>query len=115
MSKISHWIFGDITPKKRGSNQYKTKRKQKGSLSFGMLIVFIILGLIVYLGIKSQWTSIEPQQLETKVEQSDLTPEQVANLQKQSDLAKREAIAMNKQAKIEAELEQIRSEKLSLK
>jgi len=118
--KITH--YADYTRNTRG--QFKKKSNKK------LVLWLIVIGIIIFLGVKSNWTMIDtdmgvrPQPEQTHVE--GLTLEQQAQLERQYELAKQETILKNKKDKldaeykaksseIEAQLEAIRAEKLSFK
>jgi vacuolar-type H+-ATPase subunit I/STV1 len=112
--KINDWR----DPDGRFARRSRVKKNRRIVLA---LVVITVVGI---LGYKSNWTNVEPIQVSDKVEVSDLTPEQQDKLQKQYELAKQETILNNKKDKldaeyktqsdaIEAQLEQIRSEKMS--
>lgn len=106
-----------ITDYRDPKGRFAKKRRNR------WILTLMILGLIVYLGVKSNWSSIEPVELQ-KAQESELTQEQELYLKKQYELSVKETALKNKKAKLdaeyksqsdslEAELESIRAQKVS--
>lgn len=105
------------------AGKFKRKSKWKVLRNWIILIIIVWLGVTIALDSSKSLKTAPESVVSTK---DEVTPEQREMLKKQAYLAEREVIATNKKnkldaeykaesAKLEAELEAIRAEKLSFK